>query len=60
MEQNFEVEAFIYDSEITGKAIDIFVEDQKSTELQNLKDWIKRPVTKRFIESFLRLFAPLL
>ena len=60
MEQNFEVEAFIYDSEITGKAIDIFVEDQKSTDLQNLKDWIKRPVTKRFIESFLRLFAPLL
>ena len=59
-EQNFEVEAFIYDSDVTNKAIDIFIEDQKNTEQQHLKDWIRRPITKRFIESLLRLFAPLL
>jgi cardiolipin synthase len=59
-EQNFEVEAFIYDTDVTNKAIDIFLEDQKNTEQQHLKDWIKRPVAKRFIESLMRLFAPLL
>ena len=59
-EQNFEVEAFIYDRDVTGKAIDIFVEDQRNAEQQHLKDWMKRPVSKRFIESLLRLFAPLL
>ena len=59
-EQNFEVEAFIYDNDVTSKAVDIFIEDQRNTEQQHLKDWMKRPVTKRFIESLLRLFAPLL
>lgn len=59
-EQNFEVEAFIYDSDVTNEAIDIFVEDQRNSEQQYLREWIKRPVTKRFIESLLRLFAPLL
>ena len=59
-EQNFEVEAFIYDRDVTGKAIDIFVEDQRNAEQQHLKDWMKRPVSKRFIESLMRLFAPLL
>jgi cardiolipin synthase len=59
-EQNFEVEAFIYDTDVTNKAINIFLEDQKNAEQQHLRDWIKRPVTKRFIESLMRLFAPLL
>ena len=59
-EQNFEVEAFIYDNDVTEKAIDIFIEDQKNTEQQHLKDWLKRPIVNRFIESLLRLFAPLL
>ena len=59
-EQNFEVEAFIYDTKVTDDAIDIFAEDQKGAEEQFLKDWIKRSVSKRFIESIMRLFAPLL
>ena len=59
-EQNFEVEAFIYNNDVTEKSIDIFVEDQKNTEQQHLKDWLKRPILNRFIESLLRLFAPLL
>ncbi len=59
-EQNFEVEAFIYDTKVTDEAIDIFAEDQRGAEEQFLKDWIKRSVSKRFIESIMRLFAPLL
>ncbi len=59
-EQNFEVEAFIYDNEVAEVANQIFIEDQKNSELVTLKEWSKRPVLKRFIESLLRLFAPLL
>ncbi len=59
-EQNFEVEAFIYDNEVAEVANKIFIEDQKNSELVTLKEWSKRPVLKRFIESLLRLFAPLL
>ena len=58
-EQNFEIEAFIYDSKVTEDAVDIFAVDQKSSHEQYLKDWIKRPVLKRFVESIFRLFAPL-
>lgn len=59
-EQNFEVEAFIYDEEVTLEANEIFVEDQRHSELVVLKEWEKRPVTTRFLESVVRLFAPLL
>ena len=59
-EQNFEVEAFIYDEKVTLEANEIFVEDQRHSEMVILKEWVKRPVKVRFLESVLRLFAPLL
>jgi cardiolipin synthase len=58
--QNFEVEAFIYDDQLAQQAEDIFIEDQRHSEVISLREWSKRPVTKRFFESLLRLFAPLL
>jgi len=59
-EQNFEVEAFIYDDEVAAVANDIFVEDQRYAEALSLREWSKRPLLKRFLESLMRLFAPLL
>jgi len=59
-EQNFEVEAFIYDEKLGEQANDIFVEDQRFSDLVLMKEWVKRPVIQRFFESLLRLFAPLL
>lgn len=59
-EQNFEVEAFIYNNKVADEAIEIFVKDQKYSEQVFLSEWLKRPVSKRFVESLLRLFAPLL
>ena len=53
-DQNFEVEAFIYDKEVTRQA-NVFVEDQRDSELVLLKEWEKRPVGVRFIESVMRL-----
>ncbi len=57
---NFEVEAFIYDHEVAEKAIDIFVEDQRFSQIISLREWMKRPKRLRFVESLMRLFAPLL
>ena len=59
-EHNFEVEAFIYDHDVAEKAIDIIVEDQRYSRVVSLREWMKRPMWHRFIESLMRLFAPLL
>ena len=59
-DQNFEVEAFIYDDKLAEEAEDIFTNDQRHCQQISLREWSKRPVTKRFFESLLRLFAPLL
>ena len=59
-EQNFEIEAFIYDMEVASQALAIFTEDQRNCDQLSLKEWNKRPFTRRFLESLLRLFAPLL
>lgn len=59
-EHNFEVEAFIYDRDIAREAIDIFVEDQRFSQIVSLREWLKRPVKLRFFESLMRLFAPLM
>lgn len=59
-EENFEVEGFIYDHGVAEEAIEIFLEDSKYAKELLLKDWLKRPRAKRFVESFMRLFAPLI
>ena len=59
-EQNFEVEAFIYDSKVGEEASAIFVDDQRLCEQLSLREWMRRPRINRFLESLLRLFAPLL
>lgn len=60
LEQNFEIDAFIYDGILGKHARNIFIEDQRNCEEIFLKKWIKRPRTERFLESFVRLFVPLL
>lgn len=59
-EHNFEVESFLYSKEIALQSKNIFVEDQHFSEQVSLKEWMKRSKTKRFFESLMRLFAPLL
>ena len=59
-EQNFEIEAFMYDTQLAGEAMEIFTEDQRYCDLVSLREWKNRPMAKRFLESLLRLFAPLL
>lgn len=59
-EQDFEVNAFIYDlgAALTAKAA--FLEDQKICWQADPKTWPHRPLHVRFAESLARLLSPLL
>lgn len=59
-EQNFEINAFIYDSEVVKQMRRIFMNDSKQSERINPIEWKKRPLWNRFWESLVRLLAPLL
>lgn len=59
-EQDFEINAFIYDRELAGRMRDIFLQDEADCRYLSLSEWENRPVIKRFWESFARLFSPLL
>ncbi len=59
-EHNFEVNAYIYDSDFAIKMKNIFYLDMKQCKQISRKEWEKRPRIKKFQESLLRMFAPLL
>ncbi len=59
-EHNFEVESFIYSESVAREAVAIFTEDQRHASMVSLREWQKRPKGKRFLESLIRLFAPIL
>lgn len=56
----FETNAFIYDKESALKAKEIFLNDAKDSKLVIKEEWIKRSRFRRFFESVMRLFTPLL
>lgn len=57
---NFEVNAFLYKTASTRKLVSDFSEDvHRSTELK-FRDFRRRPVYKRLLESTCRLLSPLL
>lgn len=58
-EHNFEVEAFVYSTEVAEETRAVFAEDQRFSEVILLREWMKRPKLHRFMESVIRLFAPL-
>lgn len=59
-EHNFEVNAFFYDAATAVRLRDIFLSDQEGCSPIYLKIWEQRPRLRRFCESVLRLFSPLL
>lgn len=59
-EHNFEVNAFIYDTETALQMREIFLQDQRSCEQIFLKNWVKRSWRRKASESIVRLMAPLL
>ena len=59
-ENNFEGNLFIYDSAINRTMKDIFFNDIKSCRKLTLTSWKKRPLLTRFLESIIKLLAPIL
>ena len=59
-DQNFEVNALIYDQRLTIAMRNIFMNDIKDLKYITINDWEKRPRWIVFCESVARLFSPLL
>jgi cardiolipin synthase A/B len=59
-DQNFEVNAMIYDKKIAEELISQFMDDRKHCVPLNLSRWQQRPIRRRLAESTSRLLAPLL
>lgn len=59
-EHNFEANAFLYDLSTALRMKEIFLHDQKECVQVLLKNWEKRPLKRRALESVVRLLSPLL
>lgn len=58
LRHDYEVNAFIFDQEITGELMDIFKEDQTNSTLLTGEIYKKRSVWKKFLGWFAHLFTP--
>lgn len=59
-EHNFEIDAFIYSKETAAQAKEIFYKDLLDSEIVNPEEWENRARYRRFGESVMRMFTPLL
>ncbi len=59
-EQDFEINAFIYDRKVAAGVRDAFLEDQKSCWQVDPELWARRSSFTRYLESLARLLSPLL
>lgn len=59
-ENNFECNLLIYDREVNRRMRDIFFADIAGCRKLRLREWEKRPVKERLLESLLRLVSPIL
>lgn len=59
-EQNFEINSFIYDQETAIDLKQQYMTDIKNCKRITMHKWQKRPMYVKFLESFVRIFSPLL
>lgn len=59
-DNNFETNAFIYDSLMAERVRQRFVDDMQACQEMDLATWRKRPLYKKFMESLTRIFSPIL
>jgi cardiolipin synthase len=59
-EHNFEITAFVYHDAFALQMKKIFLHDMQSCEKLIPTQWLRRPLRQRIMESFMRLFSPLL
>lgn len=59
-DHNFEINAMIYDKEVSKQMRQIFIEDKKNCRELSLEEWGNRSKMDRLKQGIARLFAPLL
>ncbi|MDH6535088.1 cardiolipin synthase [Parabacteroides sp. 52] len=59
-EHNFEVNAYVYQEDFAVQMRKVFLHDMQHCQRITPASWLKRPIKQRLIESFMRLFSPLL
>ncbi len=59
-EHNFEISSFVYDREFNERLCALFRRDSIRSRTLALRVWKKRGAGRRFAESFMRMFSPLL
>lgn len=59
-EHNFEINAFVYDSSLVERLTQLMEEDLTRCHLLTPSEWFNRPRLRKFAESVMRLFSPLL
>lgn len=59
-DNNFEANAFIYGHTVAKQVKSRFLEDMKRCEEVKLEVWRQRPFYKKYLESFTRIFSPIL
>jgi cardiolipin synthase A/B len=57
--QNFEVNAFIFENQTAVKLKKLFTDDLEYCRVLTLQDWNNRKPTQKLKESFARLFSPI-
>ena len=57
---DYEVNAFMFDHEVTQELIDMFEEDKQDSTPLTREVWHSRTPWKRFVGWFANLFAPVL
>ena len=59
-EHNFEINAFVYDADFNARMSAVYLDDSARCRHVVPARWFRRPRSRRFAESLMRLFAPLL
>ena len=59
-EHNFEVCGFVYDTDFTARMAAVFADDAAQCRQLVPGEWFKRPRSRKFAESVMRLFSPLM
>ena len=60
LELNYEINTYIYDSNMAAMNREIFLKDQEECRQIFLKDWIRRPWYRKAAQTIMKLFSPLL
>ncbi len=59
-EHNFEANMLIYSAEFNARIKELFFRDQRNCRRASANQWRHRPLAEKCLESFMRLFAPIL